>query len=321
MVPSLAVVNLGSNGSYHPVQADWGPARHPHANFAFFKDASVFSGRLVRSLAPWSPAIATLPRTFLVDSDRNALLESVTGPALRVTCRDTVSRIHFLDEFTAADAGSEFGVLRFNADAMDFQWSRADAETRVRLGDGFLLLGRHDVAAACFEAVDREHPGDPAVVYPLVASLATSGRAPRARQVWAAAMARGATPSPEAFADRLGVPARVSSSERPETLRLAAAVLADPTDASAHSALGHHLLDLGASLQGTLELAIACGLGGSPADLVELGDAYAAMGAAEEARNVYRRGLNGNLDPALREHAAQQLADIETAMAKAAGER
>ncbi len=318
LAAALAIVQFGSNSVYQPIPADWGPGRHAHVNFAFFEDTSKLASGVLAGLLPWAPSIASLPRTFVVGSERNALLENVTGPALRVATRDTVARIRFLDAFTAADASSDFGVLEVDPASLQFEWRRADAEARLRLGEDFAAGSRADLALACFAAAASERPDDPLLAYVRASALAASGRAAESHAAWAAATAHGSAPSPSALALHDGASAAPAALE-PGPARLFAAVLADPADAAAHAALGRDLLGRGAVRPGTFELAIACGAAGRADDLAALGDAYARRGELADARGAYRRALTGAIDPALRDDVQRRLAEVESAIAHGPG--
>lgn len=318
LAAALAIVQFGSNSVYQPIQADWGPGRHAHVNFAFFEDTSELASGVLTGLLPWAPSIASLPRTFVVGSERNALLENVTGPALRVATRDTVARIRFLDAFTTADASSDFGVLEVDPVSLQFAWRRADAGARVQLGEDFLAGSRPNLAAACFAAAATERPDDPLLAYLLASALAAAGRAAESHAAWAAARAHGSVPSPSALAAHDEASAAPATPEAGPA-RLFAAVLADPADAAAHAALGRDLLGRGAVLPGTLELAVACGEAGRADDLAVLGDAYARQGELADAREAYRRALTSAIDPALRDDVQRRLADVESTIAHGPG--
>jgi tetratricopeptide (TPR) repeat protein len=307
-----AVLNYGSNSTYRPVEAAWAPARHPHVNYTFFRQTAEISDQLVQALAPYCASLASAPRTFTAGVPRQTVFENALGPALRVTCRDTVSRLRPLGDFTVDDAPRDFGVLRFYPQGMRFTHQRADAEVRAALGEGFLLLQRYEVAAACLDAAAGERPDDPEVSYPFVSSLAAAGRGAEAQAEWARARARGFAPSPDTLAARLLARATVAPSEpdRAATRRLAAAVLADPADAAAHAALGRHLLALGTSRQAAMELSVACGIGRRPEDLFWLARGYETMGAVDEARATYRRAIAAGLPPAQRAEAEERMRAI-----------
>jgi hypothetical protein len=309
LVAAMAVVSLGANSLYRPVEGR-GPARHPHVNHVFFKEYATITGQVLGALMPWSPAIRSVPRTFIVGSERNVLLETMTGPALRVSTRDTVARVRFPDAFTPADTAADFGLLRFHPEVLDFTWSPPDAAARLALGEELLLLGRHSLAATSLAAAAHRRPGDADLEYRLVLALAASGHADDARRRWGEAGSR--VVSAEELTRRLVAMASVSPDDRAEVSRLAAIVLADPAAASPHATLGRRLLDLGAVRQAAIELSAATGIGGKSRDLVPLADAYAALGMTREAGDRYGRALRlGDLGPALHEHARQRLAAIE----------
>src|SRR5262245_19530593 len=153
-----AVINFGAGGVYRPVEGRQGAARHPHVNYAFFRDSGALTTRLLDALEPWCASLRSLPRTFVAGLPPEPLFEQILGPGLRVSCRDTVSRVRFLAEFEPADAATDFGVLRFEPHSVRFLHERADARVRARIGEGFLVHARYEVAAACFAAaapIDR----------------------------------------------------------------------------------------------------------------------------------------------------------------------
>jgi tetratricopeptide (TPR) repeat protein len=310
-----AVVNFAAGGIYRPVEAAAGPARHPHANYAFFRETGAFSERLLAALEPWCGSLRALPRTFAAGIPPEPAFESVLGPGLRVTCRDTVARVRFLAEFTPADARTDFGVLRYDAASVRFVHERADARVRARVGEGFLIHSRYDVAAACFEAATEGRPADRELSYPLAVALAAAGRGLESEQVWRAARGRGAvlegitmaermlgrvTPAVEvpggagtAAASRVAPPA--SDTALAALSPLATAVLAAPWEAGPHRALGRRLLALGRGREATFELAVAAGITHELDDLAWLAQGYEAMGALDEALAAYQRALSAGL--------------------------
>lgn len=298
-----AVANFGAGGIYRPLEHAEGPARHPHVNYAFFRETGALSDGLLAALEPWCASIGSLPRTFLAGVPPNQAFETAIGPGLRVTCRDTVERVRFLAEFTPADARTDFGVLRFDARSMQFTHEAADARVRARVGEGFLIHARFDVAAACFEAAAGQAP-DRELSYPLAAALAAAGRGTEARSVWRDAQGRDAVLEPGSMAGRLagpadrippgGSPGAVEAAAR-ALLPLAAATLREPWEAEPHRALGRALLGLGRSREATFELAVAVGVGRENADLAWLAQGYEAMGLVDEALAAYRRALEAGL--------------------------
>jgi tetratricopeptide (TPR) repeat protein len=291
-----ALVNFGAGGIYRPVEAAWGPARHPHANYEFFRETGALSERLLAALEPWCESLRALPRTFAAGIPPEAAFESVLGPGLRVTCRDTVARVRFLADFTPADALTEFGVLRFEASAVRFFHERADARVRARIGQGFLIHGRYDVAAACFEAAAEGRPADRELSYPLVVALAAAGRGTEAERGWRAASTRGGVLDAATMAARLlGRATPAPDSELAALAPLAAAALRAPWEAGPHRALGRALLTGGRAREATFELAVAGGITHDVADLAWLAQGYEAMGALDEALAAYQRALSAGL--------------------------
>jgi hypothetical protein len=295
---AAAVLHFGAGGLYRPRQTAAGPVAHPYVNYAFFRDTGSLSDRLLEALAPWCGLLRALPRTFVAGVPPDAAFESVLGPGLRVTCRDTVARVRFLADFAPGDARDEFGVLRFDARTMRFVHERADARVRARVGEGFLIHARYDVAAACFEAAAGETP-DRELSYPLAVALAAAGREADARSVWREAGRRGAVLDAATMTDRLrGRAAPAGPASRDDTGRLtplAAAALRAPWEAEPHRALGRELLAVGRGREAALELAAAAGIGREMSDLAWQGRGYEAMGALDEALAAYRRALETGL--------------------------
>ncbi len=306
-----AVVNFAAGGIYRPLETGTGPARHPHVNYAFFRETGALSDRLLAALEPWCDAIGALPRTFVAGVPPNQVFTTAIGPGLRITCRDTVARVRFLAEFTPADAGADFGVLRFDPGTVRFTHERADARVRARVGEGFLIHTRFDVAAACFETAAGPVP-DRELSYPLAVALAATGRGVEARAIWGDAVGRGAVLDAATMAGRLfgglgaARPGRAGTSAQGGSLGadrapeqalvpLASAALRDPWEAEPHRALGRALLALGRAREGTFELAVAAGIGRENPDLAWLAQGYEAMGLTDEALAAYRRALETGL--------------------------
>jgi tetratricopeptide (TPR) repeat protein len=278
-------------------------------NYAFFRDTGALSAQLLAGLAPWCDAIRSLPRTFVAGLPPDEVFVSALGPGLRVTCRDTVSRVFFLADFTPADAGAEFGVLRYERGEGRFVLERADRRVRVLVGEGFLIHARYDVACACFEAAARESL-DRELSYPLVAALAAAGRNGEARARWSEAARGGRTLDPATMAARLGA---IGSAGSPDTLDpralvpLAATALRAPWEAEPHRALGAALLAGGRARQATFELAVAAGISRQNADLARLAQGYQAMGLVDEAIAAYRQALSAGLPRPLYEETRDRL--------------
>ena len=295
-----AVANFGAGGIYRPLETAEGPARHPHVNYAFFRETAALSNGLLAALEPWCASIGSLPRTFLAGVPPNQAFETATGPGLRVTCRDTVARVRFLAEFTPADARTDFGVLRFDPRSVRFTHEAANARVRARVGEGFLIHTRFDVAAACFEAAAGRAP-DRELSYPLAAALSAAGRGTEARSLWRDAVGRGAALDAGTMAGRLSGGPGSAGPEGPEVagerrlVRLAAAALREPWEAEPHRALGRELLALRRAREATFELAVAAGIGREHADMAWLAQGYEAMGLVDEALAAYRRALEAGL--------------------------
>jgi len=286
-----AVVNFAAGGIHRPLEARAGTERLPHVNYAFFRETAALSDGLLAALEPWCGSIGSLPRTFMAGVPPNPAFETAIGPGLRVTCRDTVARVRFLAEFTPADAGRDFGVLRFDPRTASFMHERADARVRARVGEGFLIHTRFDVAAACFEAA-AGHAPDRELSYPLAVALAAAERAAEARAIWRDAVGRGASLEAGAMTTRLsGGPGAGDATRGRTLLPLVAAALREPWEAEPHRALGRALLALDRPREATFELAVAAGIGRENADLAWLAQGYEAMGLMDEAHEAYRRAL------------------------------
>lgn len=305
----VAVINFGAGGIYRPVEGPKGAARHPHVNYAFFRDSEALSARLLEALEPWCASLRSLPRTFVAGLPPEPLFESVLGPGLRVTCRDTVARVRFLADFEPSDALGDFGVLRFDPRDVRFVHERADTRVRARVGEGFLVHARYDVAAECFVSAVVGRPVDRELSYPLTVALAAAGRVAEARTRWRDAAGIDATLEPALLAARLmgrggaatpvraGAPADTGASARAERMLtpLAAAALRTPWQPEPHRALGRALLEVGRPREATFELAAAFGMGHENADLAWLAQGYEAMGALDEALEAYQRALHAGL--------------------------
>lgn len=296
-----AIVNFAAGGIYRPLETAAGPARHPHVNYAFFRETGALTETLRAALEPWCASIRALPRTFVAGVPPSQAFETAIGPGLRIACRDTAARVRFLADFTPADARAEFGVLRFDPNTVRFQHERADARVRGRVGEGFLIHARFDVAAACFETAAAGRP-DRDLSYPLAASLAAAARGDEARRAWREAQARGAVLEAEVLADRLargprpGAPGATPGADSAAVLvPLTRAVLREPWEAEPHRALGRALLDLGRGREATFELAVAAGIGRTNPDLAWLARGYEAMGLVDEALAAYGQALKTGL--------------------------
>jgi hypothetical protein len=313
---ALAIVHFGANGIYQPVQSATGPARHPHVNYRFFRESADLTKQLLASLEPSCGAIAATPRVFTLGVGRDALFESVLGPALRVTCRDTVSnRLRPLEAMELADADRRFGLLRFDAATATFGFQVADPEVRASIGEGLLLSGHVDLAAALFTSAAREGLRDPVFEYRTAVTLAAAGRTAESRAWWAEARAAGRVPSAAALVSR---EVEGSGLAPPSTAALeasAAQALADPTDLAAHAAFGDELLRAGLARAAAVELSAAAGMGARGAPLLSLARAFDALGAKREAREAYERALAGGLDPSLFERARIRVEELDRELA------
>jgi tetratricopeptide (TPR) repeat protein len=293
VVAMVALVHLGSNAVYRPVEEASGAARHPYANIAFFAASAGITDALLGPLEPSCDALRSASRLFTIGVPNDLLFRTTLGPALRVTCRDTALVLRPLSDFRAADAARPFGVVRWLARDQRLAYEPANALTLARIGEGFLLEGRYEEAAACFDGAVAALPAERELTYPHVLSLAAAGQSDRARSLWAAARADGRAPAPDTLLARFlyGItPARRDSAHR-VLAPLVAAAVHDPADADAASELGRALLALGLTRQATIALSVAAGIAHRPADLVWLAEALEAGNEPDAARTLYIRAL------------------------------
>ena len=99
-----------------------------------------------------------MPVPFAAGVPPDATFQTVLGPGLRITCQSDLD-VRFLAQFTPEDAAQPFGVLRFDPRTVTFLHERADARSRLRIGEGFVMFGRYDVALAAFEAAAADRRG------------------------------------------------------------------------------------------------------------------------------------------------------------------
>ncbi|MFI5372313.1 MAG: hypothetical protein ACHQ52_12215, partial [Candidatus Eisenbacteria bacterium] len=283
-----ALAHLGSNAVYHPVEGASGPARHPYANIEFFRASAAITDQLLAPLEPSCDALRAAPRLFALGVPPDLLFRTTLGSGLRVTCRDTALTTRFLSEFRPEDAALRFGVVRWLPREQRLVYEPANALTRARLGEGFLMHGRYPEAAACFDAAVAELPDERELIYPRVLSLAAAGQFDRARAEWSAARASGRAPTPDTLLARFayGIPAARRDSARVALAPLVTAAARDPADPDAASRLGRELLALGLTRQATIALSVAVGIAHRPADLVWLGQALEAEQEPDIARSL-----------------------------------
>ncbi|HUK63481.1 MAG TPA: hypothetical protein VLV15_09110, partial [Dongiaceae bacterium] len=321
VVAVVALVHLGSNAIYRPVGDAPGAARHPYANIAFFAASAAITDGLLAPLEPSCDALRSAPRLFAIGVPNDLLFRTTLGPALRVTCRDTALVLRPLTDFRVADAARPFGVVRWLAREQRLVYEPVNALTLARIGEGFLLEGRYDEAAACFDAATAALPAERELVYPHVLTLAAAGHADRARATWAAARSDGRAPAPDTLLSRFlyGIaPARRDSARR-VLAPLVAAATRDPADADAASGLGRALLAIGLTRQATLALSVAAGIAHRPADLVWLAQALEAWGEPDAARELYIRALGVGLPKDLFAIARARLIVLGVAPSDSAG--
>jgi tetratricopeptide (TPR) repeat protein len=185
--------------------------------------------------------------------------------------------------------------MRRDARSGGFVFERANPQTRARIGEGFLLYGRYDLAAACFETAAAGAPDEPELAYPLACALAADQRHD-AETRGRAAMSRTGVPGPAVFVSRLasaGQPLAADQSEAAiaRLTPLVTAALREPWRGEPHRELGRALLQLERVRPAVFELATAAGITHKGLDLGWLGEGYEAMGATDEARTAYRTAL------------------------------
>jgi hypothetical protein len=296
VMAALALVHLGANAIYKPLPGIEGPARHPHANIAFFRQTSDATRPMLESLRSWCDSLRAVPKTFVAGIPPDAVYQSVFGAGVRAQCRDTSASIHFLAEFTKADAVRSFGIMRRDPRSGGFVFERANPENRARIGEGFLLYGRYDLAAACFETATAAAPDEPELAYPLACALAADRR-PDAEARGRAAMSLPRVPAPAVFASRLVAAGQPLVPDRRDAALaqltpLVAAAMSEPWRGEPHRALGRVLLQFERVRPAVFELATAAGITRKGLDLGWLGEGYEMMGATDEARNAYRTALS-----------------------------
>jgi hypothetical protein len=188
----LAVVHFGSNAVYRPIESARGPARHAHVNHAFFRDNARLTAQMLDPLVPWCDVLRGVPRVVALGVPRQALFESLLGPALRVTCRDTVTRVRWPDSVRPDEMRSRFSLVRFEPDAMSFRVEPPDRTARVELAETLVLWRRHASAAACLAVAASEAPADTALrALEAAARAASLGLLQPDRQAAAARAAHG----------------------------------------------------------------------------------------------------------------------------------
>jgi len=300
VVAALAVVHLGANAYYRPVEAERGAARHPFVNIEFFRATAAVTDQLLAPLEPSCDALRTASRLFAIGVPSDLAFRTTLGPGLRVACRDTALSVRYLAEFEPADATRRFGVIRWLDRDQRLIFEPSNALTLARIGEGFLLHARYDEATACFDAAAAALPGEHELIYPRVLALAAAGHADSARAVWRAATAAGFAPPADTLVSRFayGVSPARRDSARIALRPLVLAATRDPADADAASRLGRGLLVLGLTRQATLALSVAHGIAHRPTDLVWMAQALEAGGEPDLARDAYIRALQVGLpDP------------------------
>ncbi len=293
-----AAVSFGSLSFYQPVESAEGPARHPHVNYAFFRDQQALTAELLASARTQCDLLSRARVAFAIGVPPEPFYQAVLGPGLRVTCHDPKLDVRFLVDFTERDARADFAVVRMDLARARVIVEPALPQTRARIGEGFLLYARPEPAAACFDAAAEAMPGAAELVYPRVISLAAARRTDDARRVWAEARRRGQTPTAELLASRfLAGGDSTADSTRRAFRELCGVLLRDPTEPEPHEWIGRRLLALGRTRAAGLELAVAWGIRRDNRNLVWLAEAYREMGSLGEAWDAYRTALTGVQEP------------------------
>ena len=290
-VAALALIGFGANNRVTGV----GDFFTSHARLG--AQAARTSAAL-EAMRPLRPQLAATPLTFVAGFPPDTSYRLLFGPGARVALHQPSLSIRFLVEMTPAEAENHFGLLRYDPAQQGFRYERASAGVRARIGEGALVYGRYEVAAACFHAAAMEQPDNTELPYPWVLSLAAAGEGEEARARWQAAVAHGTFPSADTLATHLlvGLEGARGDSARHAVLPRARVAVADPLAAQPHVALGRALLDLRRARSAAIELSAGCGIGKRSQDLLWLARAYDEMGSAPEALEAYRAALAGGLD-------------------------
>lgn len=294
-----AVVCFGSNSIYRAVDADYGPAKHAFANYAFFRDNAEFSSRLIGSLEPWCQQMKESGRVFTVGIPDDFAFDNLLGPARRVACRDTVDRLRRFEEFGPADAAGDFGLLRFDPSSQTFEFQPSSLGERVRMGESFLMKRRYDVAGNLYAAAAGEPRADVSFGYIAVAALGAGGDTASARRLEARLEERGRAFSPDRLLRWLLAEVREPIHEglRNRLELRAERVLDDPLDGDEHAGLGYRLLEAGAARHAARELVLGYGLARRPSDLLAFAETCARLGANADARAAFEHALELPLGP------------------------
>ena len=304
-VAALALVSFGANNRITD------PAEFFTSHAQLGSEAARTAPAL-EALRPLAPQLAATPHAYVAGFPPDSSYRLVFGPGARVALHQPALSIRFLAEMTPEGVEEHFGLLRYDPERQGFRYERADAGVRARIGEGSLIYGRYEVAAASFRAAAVEKPDDPQLPYPWVLSLAAAGQTQQARERWQYAVAHGTFPAPDTLAAHLvfGLPPARADSARRAVLPRARDAVSDPVSAAPHIALGRALLDLQRARAAAIELSAGCGIGKRSQDLFWLAQAYDEMGAAPEALESYRAALAGGLDSATYPIARRRFAEL-----------
>jgi hypothetical protein len=83
VMAGLALVHLGANAIYKPLPNVAGPARHPHANIAFFRQTSDATRPMLESLHAWCDSLRAVPKTFVAGVPPDAIYQSTSSRSSR----------------------------------------------------------------------------------------------------------------------------------------------------------------------------------------------------------------------------------------------
>jgi hypothetical protein len=186
LAAGAAFVHFGSNTVYLPIEGPAGPGRHPHMNYAFFRDNAALSDHFLAPLVPWCDSVRVVSRLVALDVPRQTLFQNVMGPALRVACRDTVTRFCWADELGPADVDSRWAVIRYDAAIQSLDYWPADTQAHIQAGEALLLARRYEAAVAFFAAAARQRPADTALARRLTLARAAAGTSTAAETTSAA---------------------------------------------------------------------------------------------------------------------------------------
>jgi hypothetical protein len=304
-VAALALVSFGANNRITGAQ-------EPFTSHARLGSEAARTAPALDALRPLGPQLTATPHSYVAGFPPDSAYRLVFGPGARVALHQPALSIRFLAELTAPDVEEHFGLLRYDPTRQGFLYERADAGVRARIGEGSLIYGRFEVAAACFRAAAMEQPENPQLPYPWVLSLAAAGQTQEARERWQSALAHHTFPSADTLSAHLlfGLPPARADSARRAVLPQARAAVSDPVAAAPHIALGRELLGVQRARAAAIELSAGCGIGKRSQDLYWLARAYDDMGSTSEALESYRAALAGGLDSTTYVAARRRFAEL-----------